>query len=105
MSPKIFFAEDTKVMRALVLSWLKDGNHQVECFDDGQALHGALANELPDLIVSDVSMPHMDGFTLARAIRQEERTAHIPLILLTRLDQPQDIVQGLDSGADAFVVK
>jgi CheY-like chemotaxis protein len=106
MPSKIFYAEDTKSMQLLVCSWLEAAGYEVHAFDDGDALYQQLEDgDLPDLVLSDVNMPHMDGFALCRAMRQLPRAAHLPFVMLTRLDQAQDILNALDAGADAFVVK
>ena len=60
---------------------------------------------LPDLIISDVMMPEMDGFELCKMIRSNEKLAHLPLILLTAKDTPSDILFGVKKGADAYITK
>jgi two-component system, sensor histidine kinase and response regulator len=74
------------------------------------ALNGRLAMELieqarPDLVLSDVIMPEMDGYTLCRAIKSMPSSAGVPVILVTSLIDPKDIVRGLESGADNFIRK
>jgi DNA-binding response OmpR family regulator len=64
-----------------------------------------LEEKIPTVIISDVMMPEMDGFELCSLIKQNERWKHIPIILLTTLSEPYDILRGLEVGADNFITK
>jgi two-component system cell cycle response regulator len=59
----------------------------------------------PDIVLLDVMMPGMDGFEVARRIKSNPKTAHVPVVMVTALDQPSDRVAGLDAGADDFLTK
>ena len=59
----------------------------------------------PDIVLLDVMMPGMDGFEVCRRIKSNPRTAHVPVVMVTALDQPSDRVAGLDAGADDFLTK
>jgi two-component system chemotaxis sensor kinase CheA len=73
---------------------------------DGQeAFNVLMTSELPDLVISDIQMPRMDGFMLAERIKKEPRTANLPVILVTSLDSAEDKAKGVDAGADAYIVK
>jgi two-component system cell cycle response regulator len=63
------------------------------------------ARERVDVVLLDVMMPGMDGFEVCRRLKAEPRTQHIPVILITALDQPSDRVKGLEAGADDFLTK
>jgi two-component system cell cycle response regulator len=63
------------------------------------------AEHKPDIILLDVMMPGMDGFEVCRRLKNSPDTAHIPVVMVTALDQPADRVQGLDAGADDFLTK
>lgn len=81
-----------------------------EYFDVLTATSGAAALELayreqPDLILLDVMMPGMDGFEVCRALKADRQTAHIPVVMVTALDQSEDRVIGLESGAEDFLTK
>jgi two-component system cell cycle response regulator len=76
----------------------------VTAFNGEQALDRIVADS-PDIVLLDVMMPGMDGFEVCRRIKSNARTAHIPVIMVTALDQPSDRVAGLDAGADDFLTK
>jgi two-component system chemotaxis sensor kinase CheA len=59
----------------------------------------------PDLIVSDVLMPRLNGFGLTQRIKSEPETAHVPVILVTSLDSAEDKARGIEVGADAYITK
>src|SRR5579871_5769369 len=60
---------------------------------------------LPDIVLLDVMMPGMDGFEVCRRIKNNPKTAHVPVVMVTALDQPSDRVAGLEAGADDFLTK
>src|ERR1044072_2701167 len=60
---------------------------------------------IPDIVLLDVMMPGMDGFEVCRRIKSNPRTAHVPVVMVTALDQPSDRVAGLDAGADDFLTQ
>jgi DNA-binding NarL/FixJ family response regulator len=65
----------------------------------------AVAQKLPDLIVSDIRMPGMDGYELARRLRQNQSTALVPIVFLTAKDQTKDRIEGFRTGVDAYLTK
>jgi two-component system cell cycle response regulator len=73
-------------------------------FSGEQAL-ARVAADLPDIVLLDVMMPGMDGFEVCRRIKSNAKTTHIPIVMVTALDQPSDRVMGLDAGADDFLTK
>lgn len=72
---------------------------------DGHSLVRLAQERLPDLVLVDLVMPHLDGYEALRQLRNDTRTAHLPLIVLSARDAPADLVSGFESGADDFVTK
>src|SRR5207247_7041135 len=65
----------------------------------------ALATHRPTLVITDINMPEMDGYELCRRIKDDPQLKELPVILLTSLSDPEDILKGLECGADNFIVK
>src|SRR5436309_1306040 len=89
---------------------LLEAKLSAEYFEVASAYNGleALAKideQHPDIVLLDVMMPGMDGFEVCRRIKQNPRTAHLPVVMVTALDQPADRVAGLEAGADDFLTK
>lgn len=72
---------------------------------DGQAALAALAERVPTLVITDINMPGMDGYSLCQRIKDDPKLKDLPVILLTSLSDPKDILRGLECGADNFIVK
>ena len=101
----VLIVEDSPTQALRLRNTLEKNGFSVTAAVDGQAALEALANSRPKLVISDVQMPRMDGFELCRRLKGDPARRDIPLILLTSLSTPHDIIQGLASGADNFVVK
>ncbi|MBS0168988.1 MAG: response regulator [Nitrospira sp.] len=100
----ILLADDNADMRDYVTRLLS-GQYSIQAVVDGtSALRAALAHP-PDLVLADIMMPGMDGLELLRALRAEPSTRHIPIILLSARAGEESKVQGLDAGADDYLVK
>ena len=100
----IFLAEDNTDMRLFVSETLSHF-FNVKSFVNGQECLTAMEKEWPDLVVSDVLMPEMNGFDLTRAIKSDIKTSHIPVILLTACTVIDDQIKGIREGADAYILK
>jgi len=72
---------------------------------NGQECLSKMEENIPDIVLLDVMMPGMDGFEVCRRIKSNPKTAHVPVVMVTALDQPSDRVAGLDAGADDFLTK
>jgi len=100
----ILIVEDNAELRGLIKGTLEA---DYEVFLAGNGLEGwdIATAEIPDLIISDVMMPEMDGFTLCNQLKSDERTSHIPVILLTAKSSQTDQISGLTQGADSYLTK
>ncbi|MEK6210803.1 MAG: response regulator, partial [Pseudomonadota bacterium] len=102
---KILIAEDSPTQAQRLRHILEQQGYEV-----GVAANGRLALEMapqfrPALIISDVVMPEMDGYELSRGIKADSALRDIPVILVTTMSDPQDVIRGLECGADNFVLK
>jgi len=105
LATHILLADDNADLRAYVAGILRQFFRTVETVPDGRAALQAARARRPDLIVSDVMMPGLDGFGLVGALRGEEQTRTIPIILLSARAGEESTVEGLRSGADDYLVK
>jgi signal transduction histidine kinase/ligand-binding sensor domain-containing protein/CheY-like chemotaxis protein len=102
--PSILVIEDNPDMRQYICSNLSRFFNVLEAENGKQGLEAAKKEE-PDLIISDIMMPEMDGLELCRKIKTNLYTSHIPLILLTAKGEVEDYVEGLEQGADDYISK
>jgi len=103
---RILVVDDSVTTRILEKNVLEAAGYDVQLAVNGQEALGVIAGgELPDLIISDVVMPRLDGFGLTAQIKHDARTANIPVILVTSLDSIEDKTRGIEVGADAYIVK
>ncbi len=100
----VLLIEDNPDVAAYVASCLR-GSYAVDFARNGQAGIEKAMETIPDLIVSDVMMPGKDGFEVVEALRLDERTSHIPIVLLTAKAGVEDRLAGLKRGADAYLSK
>ncbi len=104
LPPVVLLAEDDEDLRAYVASHLSRSYRVLEVADGRSAL--ALARKhVPDLVVSDVMMPAVDGMSLLRQLRDDPDLDTVPVVLLTARAEVEDRLEGLDLGADAYLVK
>jgi CheY-like chemotaxis protein len=102
--PLILLIEDNEDMATYIRSCLPDAYRVMVSTDGDTGIQEALTL-IPDIIISDVMMPEKDGFEVCHILKQDERTSHIPIILLTALADPASRLQGLQKGADAYLSK
>ncbi|MGH9736312.1 MAG: ATP-binding protein, partial [Candidatus Acidiferrales bacterium] len=101
---RVLVADDNADMRQYLVRLLQS-EYEVESVPDGQAAISAIQRKTPDLVLSDVMMPVMDGFELLKALRADERTQTIPIILLSARAGEESRIEGIEKGADDYLVK
>ena len=102
---RIILADDNSDMRGYVERLLREAGYEVLAVADGRAAVDAAQEALPDLILSDVMMPVLDGFGLIRALRTDDRTSEVPIILLSARAGEEASIEGIAAGADDYLVK
>ncbi|MEO1260794.1 MAG: tetratricopeptide repeat protein [Bacteroidota bacterium] len=102
--PRLLVVEDNQDIAQFLVACLQD-RYELELAPDGQAGIDLAVEQTPDLIISDVMMPKKDGFELCDTLKKDERTSHIPIILLTAKVDHQSKISGLKKGADAYLTK
>jgi len=105
---RILLVDDSITTRTLEKHILENAGYEVLTAADGQEAWESIRQKekgLPDLVVSDINMPRMDGFVLTQSVKGDSRYAHVPMILVTSLDSPQDRLHGMEAGADAYIIK
>jgi PAS domain S-box-containing protein len=104
--PLVLLADDNADMRDYICRVLANAACDVQAVSDGEAALAAVrAGVSPDLVLTDVMMPKLDGFALVRALRDDPRTESLPIILLSARAGDEARVEGLSSGADDYMVK
>ncbi|MCD9186524.1 MAG: response regulator transcription factor [Pyrinomonadaceae bacterium] len=105
MGKRILVVDDeAKLLKAVAVT-LRGEDYDVITANNGAEAIISLSRTVPDLIVSDIRMPGMDGFQLAKTLRQNARTEMIPIVFLTAKDERKDRLQSLRSGVDAYLTK
>ena len=102
--PLVLVVEDNDDIRDYVASSFDEGYRVVTAMNGREGWREA-QRLVPDIIVSDIMMPEMDGIGLCRRVKEDVRTSHIPVILLTAKDSIRDKEEGYDSGADSYLTK
>lgn len=102
---RLLIAEDSFTSRGLLKAILEGAGYQVATANDGLEAWNALKQGPFDLLVSDVEMPRMDGFSLTSRIRADRELATLPVVLVTALHSAEDRARGLEAGANAYLVK
>jgi pilus assembly protein CpaE len=101
----ILLVDDEEQIRKLLESSLLRRGYEVAVASDGIEALRQIRTKLPDLIVTDVNMPNMNGFELTRRLRADHRTARVPIVMLSARKQADDILTGYAEGADEYIAK
>ncbi len=102
---EILIVEDSATQAELLKRFLRENDFNVTHAKNGKQALAIIENFIPDLVISDIIMPEMNGYELCASIKADERLMDIPVILLTTLTDPEDVLNGLTCGADNFFTK
>src|SRR5579864_4323641 len=105
MTARVLVVDDIPSNIKLLEARLVAEYFDVVSASDGQEALARIAEQEPDIVLLDVMMPGMDGFEVCHRIKSNPKTAHVPVVMVTALDQTSDRVAGLDAGADDFLTK
>ena len=105
MPKRLLVVDDEPNLLRAVAACLKAENYEVSTARSGREALMQLAESVPDLVISDIRMPGMDGYKLARQLRGSPRTTLLPIVFLTAKDQTSDRIEGFRAGIDAYLTK
>lgn len=101
----ILLVEDSRTQAELIRHAIEASGHRVRSARNGLQALEFVREKAPSLVVTDIMMPGLDGYALCRALKDEPSTKAIPVVMLTTLTEPADIIRGIESGADNFISK
>ncbi len=102
---RLMLVDDDPNLVLLVRDYLEFRGYHVVTAENGLKALERLEDQIPDLIICDIMMPEMDGYTLVKKVREDTRMSWIPVLFLSAKGQSQDKVKGLNTGADVYIVK
>jgi two-component system, sensor histidine kinase and response regulator len=102
---EVLIAEDSRTQGELLKNTLERHFYRVILTANGNEAFAAMGARKPLLVISDILMPEMNGYDLCRAIKESPQFGDVPVILLTALSHPENVIRGLECGADNFIVK
>jgi diguanylate cyclase (GGDEF)-like protein len=105
MSARILVVDDIPLNVKLLAEWLEHDHYLVSTAADGFEALAKITAERPDIVLLDVMMPGLDGFEICRRIKADPAIAHIPVVIVTALDEVDDLVRGFEAGADDFLMR
>jgi DNA-binding response OmpR family regulator len=105
MSERILIADDSRELRTVLSAQLRKLGFDVQVAVDGQEAIERARSFKPTLIIMDIMMPKLTGLKATKRLREDPETANTPIILMSQLGEEQDVVEGIDAGADEYLVK
>ena len=102
---KILVVEDSRTQAESLRHILEKKGYMVMLATDGKDAMEQIASGRPDLVLTDIVMPEMDGYELCRRIKTDKTLRSVPVIMVTQLFDPIDVIRGLEAGADNFIIK
>ncbi|MBF0162728.1 MAG: response regulator [Magnetococcales bacterium] len=101
----LLIVEDSAVQRVMLQRLLREAGYAVLAAKDGVEGLAMAREQRPALVITDIAMPNMDGYAMCRAIKSDPQLAALPVLLLTGLDDPKEVIRGLEAGADNYLTK
>lgn len=101
----ILLADDSPLIHRHIVPLLEEDGYQVVSAKDGAEALELTRTRRPDLVITDIEMPELDGYQVCKAIKEDEMTAHIPVLISSTLGEAADLERGFDAGADDYLVK
>ncbi|MFQ6617808.1 MAG: response regulator transcription factor [Fidelibacterota bacterium] len=105
MTVSIAIIDDEPDIVELVTHHLNKEGYNTHCFYNGESFINFLSTDIPDIIILDLMLPGIDGLEICRVLKKDERTAGVPVLILSARGTETDIVVGLELGADDYIVK
>lgn len=105
MSARILIVDDNPVNLKLAADLLEMEGHAVEKAVDAEQAHEILKTTTPDLILMDIALPGMDGLTLTRMLKADEKLQHVPVVAMTAFAMKGDEQKALDAGCNGYITK
>lgn len=105
MKPKVLAIDDSRTIRELLRSCLENAGFEVTAAEDGVDGVEKFPGSAPDVVITDINMPRMDGFGVIEAIRKGDANASVPILVLTTESAPELKARARDSGATGWIVK
>jgi diguanylate cyclase (GGDEF)-like protein len=105
MTKRILIADDEPTVRQLLELVLGGQGYEIMLAANGDQLVRMAQERIPDLVLVDLMMPQLDGYEAIRQLRNDTRTAHLPMLILTAKSTPDDVVVGVETGADDYITK
>ncbi|HWQ69356.1 MAG TPA: response regulator [Patescibacteria group bacterium] len=102
---KILVVEDNPLNREMIITVLEAYGYTVLTAEDGQGLLERVKPERPALIIMDLQLPYVDGFTLTRELKADAETRAIPILVTSAFSRPEDRMRALDTGSTEFLTK
>lgn len=103
--PRILIADDSQLNAELLEVHLEGTGYETKIAPNGEETLSAARNWKPDVILLDVMMPKLSGFEVCRRLRSDPATKDVGILMITALDQPTDVEQGIAAGTDDFITK
>lgn len=105
MSFTIYVVEDDLNIQEIEKFALKNSGYEVETFENSSDFFSQINNKIPDMVLLDIMLPDMDGISILKKLRENNKTYNLPIIMLTAKTTELDKVKGLDAGADDYITK